>query len=271
MLTFNRPQLLDRAIESVRSQDLESWELIVVHDGPNQEIRRILENWVSRDSRVRYFHREQPGNIAEATNFGIARARGEFIAILDDDDRWACPDKLSRQVAFLRRNPSYAGCGGGVIVVDEWGRESMRYQKPEFDAAIRRHALIANPAAHSTMMYRKTALDACGGYDESLPGFQDWDLWLRMLQIGKLYNFPDYFLEYTIWEGGGSFFQRRKNTRSALRIVWRHRRTYPRFLPALLLALSYHAYAHLPNVLTRSTFPMLSRLKKALFSASSRS
>jgi len=64
-----------------------------------------MEEWQKRDSRIRYFHRAIPGNIAEASNFGLANARGEYIAVLDDDDYWARPDKLSKQTDFLDRHP----------------------------------------------------------------------------------------------------------------------------------------------------------------------
>src|SRR5580692_9193063 len=101
MLTYNRPQFLGNAIQSILAQQFQEWELLVVHDGPNQEIPVIMEDWRKRDSRILYFHRTTPGNIAEASNFGLACARGEYVAVLDDDDDRACGDKLSQQAAFL--------------------------------------------------------------------------------------------------------------------------------------------------------------------------
>jgi hypothetical protein len=120
--------------------------------------------------------------------------------------------------------------------------------------------------AHSTVMYRRAAIEQCGGYDAALAGFQDWDVCLKLGRIGKLYNFQDYFLDYTIWEGGGSFAQQRKNTRSALTIVWRHRSAYRGFPLAFTLALLYHAYGYMPGFIRKSTFAFLSRLKKSVFS-----
>jgi glycosyltransferase involved in cell wall biosynthesis len=266
MLTYNRPQFIGKAIESILAQQFQEWELLVVHDGPNQEIPRVMEEWRKRDSRIRYFHRAIPGNIAEATNFGLANARGEYVAVLDDDDYWACPDKLSKQTDFLDRHADYCCCGGGVIVVDPQGREQMRYLKPEHDGEIKRRALMANPLAHSTTLYRRETALAVGGYDETLAGFQDWDLWLKLGKAGKLYNFPDYLLCYRIWQGSGSFHQSKGNTESALRITRRHRHDYGGFPLALTLALLYHAYAHLPVGAQRASYSFLSRLKKAIFS-----
>ena len=265
MLTFNRPHFIGVAIESIRAQRSVDWELLVVHDGPNEEIPVIMQEWVKRDSRIHYFRRQELGNIAQASNFGLAQARGEYIAVLDDDDYWADPEKLSKQLAFLDSHRDHGCCGGGVIVVDPTGREQMRYLKPEHDAAIKRRALMANPIAHSTTLYRREAALAVGGYDEGLAGFQDWDLWLKLGKIGKLYNFPEHFLHYRVWHGSGSFHQSRRNTQSALTITRRYRHDYAGFAIAYPMTLMYHGYAHMPLGVQRMSYSALSRLKKAIF------
>ena len=269
-LTVNRPQYIVRAVESIRSQTVSDWELIVVHDGPNPQIEAILREWEKREPRLRYFHRLQGGNIAEAINFGIRQARGSYIAILDDDDYWRIPEKLSMQIRFLEEHPDYAGCGGGAVCVGQDNVETISYLKPEADDGIKARALLANPMIHSTALYRADAAWKAGLYDETLAGFQDWDFFLKLGQIGKLYNFPEYFLAYRIWEGGGSFEAQKRNTESALRIVRRHGKQYRGYAPALLLAWMYYAYARLPLILRKSTFPMLSRLKKSLSSSKDR-
>jgi glycosyltransferase involved in cell wall biosynthesis len=266
MLTYNRPQFIGRAIESILAQQFQDWELLVVHDGPNEEIPVLMREWQERDSRIHYFRRTIPGNIAEASNFGLAHARGEYIAVLDDDDFWTDTEKLSKQTAFLDGHPDYCGCGGGVIVIDPDGREQMRYLKPEHDEQIKRLALMANPLAHSATLYRRESALQTGGYDETLAGFQDWDLWLKLGKIGKLYNFPEYFLEYRVWQGSGSFQQSKRNTQSAIRITRRYRREYAGFPIAFPMALLYHAYAYLPVGVQRITYSFLSRLKKVIFS-----
>ena len=85
----------------------------MIHDGSNDRTAEIMREQVRGDSRIRYFNRPKGGNIANATNYGLTRARGRYIAILDDDDFWASPAKLSKQVDFLDENPDYAACGGG--------------------------------------------------------------------------------------------------------------------------------------------------------------
>lgn len=267
MLTFNRPRFISRAIESIVNQTLADWELLVVHDGPNEEIAAILREWASKEPRVRYFRRLEKGNIAQANNYGLARGRGEYIAILDDDDYWIPTDKLERQIRFLDGHPDHAGCGGGAICIDEQGRETMRYLKPETHEQIVARALMANPMVHSTMVYRRSAAESAGFYDESLAGFQDWDLFLKLARKGRLYNFQEHFLAYQIWEGGGSFAAQQRNTESAVRIVRRHGNEYPGFPLALSMALAYYTYARTPLWFRKGTFSALSRMKKAVFAA----
>ena len=265
MLTYNRPQFISMAIESIRAQRFDDWELLIVHDGPNVEIPVIAREWESIDSRIHYFHRPIPGNIAEASNFGLAKARGEYIAVLDDDDYWAEPEKLGKQTGFLDGNPDYHCCGGGAIVVGSDGAERMRYLKPESDAQIKSGALLANPMVHSTILYRRERALQVGGYDESLAGFQDWDLWLKLGTIGKLHNLREYLVCYRVWHGSGSFHQSKPNTESALRIIRRHRKRYPGFGLAYPMTLLYCGYAHLPIPIQRASYGFFSRLKKAVF------
>jgi glycosyltransferase involved in cell wall biosynthesis len=269
MLTFNRPQFLSRAIESIRSQTFTDWELLIVHDGPNEEIAEILHDWEGREPRLRYFRRLTPGNIAQANNFGLARARGEYIAILDDDDYWRVPDKLERQVRFLDEHAGCVACGGGAVCIDLEGRETLRYLRPEQHSGIVRNALIANPMVHSTAMYRREAAERVGFYDESLPGFQDWDLFLKLARHGQLYNFQDHFLAYQIWDGGGSFHAQRANTWSSVQIVRRHGPYYSGYPLAVLMARCYFLYARLPLWFRKMTFSTLTHAKKALFSPKS--
>jgi len=103
MLTYNRPQFIGKAIQSILAQEFQEWELLVVHDGPNEEIPVAMEEWQKRDSRIHYFQRIIPGNIAEASNFGLAHARGEYIAVLDDDDYWA------PRTSFRSKRTSWTG------------------------------------------------------------------------------------------------------------------------------------------------------------------
>jgi glycosyltransferase involved in cell wall biosynthesis len=267
MLTYNRTRYIGRAIDSVRGQSLQNWELLIVQDGSNLQTAAMVSARAAGDPRIRLLQRGVVGPISEASNFGLSRAGGEYIAILDDDDCWSDPYKLARQVDFLDRHAEYVGCGGAYILVDEEGRESGTFFKPEDDAEIRARALLANPIANSTAMFRRVADGRPAVYDPGMRGYADWDFWLAMGAAGKLYNFPDVFARYALWEGGGSFRQHRTNAGAGVSIVWKHRRHYRGFWLALPLALAQYAYACLPKSIRRHSYQTLSVAKKALASS----
>ena len=264
MLSYNRPQLIGRAIGSARTQSFEAWELIIVQDGANPETAELLKDWLAREPRIRYFRRGTVGCIAEASNFGLEKARGEYIAILDDDDAWCDPGKLARQVEFLDGHPEYVGCGGGYIAIDENGRDRGRFLKPERDEAIRSTALLANPVANSSAMFRRIVNGAPAMYDVLIDGYADWDFWLTMAGRGKLYNFPLYLAHYALWEGSGTFQASKRNGRAAIRIVRKHRHQYRGFRLALSLMYLHYWYTCLPPSFRRMSYVSLSALKKAI-------
>jgi glycosyltransferase involved in cell wall biosynthesis len=268
--TYHRPQSLSLAIATIVAQRFQDWELLVVHDGDCGTTSELLKGYEARDRRIKYFHRPHPTGIAAAMNFGLATAQGRYVAILDDDDLWIDPEKLNLQEQFLRHNPDHIACGSGAIVIDESGEETMRYLKPQDDDAIRKRALVANPLIHCSIMYRRDGALEAGGYDSTLRGFHDWDLWLRFGRMGKLFNFQQYFAAYRVWEGSGSSQSPRSNAHSAVQIVLRHRKHYHGFPEAIAMAWGYRAFAALPPRLRRNSFGMLSRMKKRLFSDSSR-
>ena len=139
--------------------------------------------------------------------------------------------------------------------------------KPEKNASIRSTALLANPIGNSTAVFRRYVNGKPALYDESMTGFADWEFWLKMGAEGKLYNFPEYFAHYALWQGGGSFGQHKVNTQASIRIVRKYRDEYRWYLPALTLAYLQLLYASLPVQFRRSSFTWLSSLKKALASA----
>ncbi len=267
MLTYNRPQMIGRAISSLRAQSFADWELIVVQDGFNPDTGRLLEEWLASDPRIHYFPRGVVGSIAEASNFGLSQARGEYVAILDDDDYWTCTDKLQRQVEFLDRNREYVACGGGYVLVGENESPLGKYFKPERDAEIRSRALLANPIVNSTALFRRVVDGRPVLYDNAIRQFADWDFWLTAGALGKLYNFPVYLTHYALWDGGSSFRNQKENARAAIRIVRKHRRQYRGYTLAVVLAWLYYGYACLPAFIRRVSYETLSAFKKALVSS----
>ncbi|MDE2100206.1 MAG: glycosyltransferase family 2 protein [Patescibacteria group bacterium] len=263
--THNRSRFLSRAVESVLSQSFKDLEVIISDCRSTDDTAEVARNFEKKDSRVHYFQGEPTKRIAATSNFGLKHARGQYVAILDDDDLWTDSEKIKKQVEFLDENPEYVACGGGMVAVDKNGKEMFKFLKPLSDKDIKSRALFANPMANSTTLFRMDAAKKVGLYDESLLQFADWDFWLKIGKAGKLSNFPEYFTNYTIWEKGQSFAKQRENAVSAVVIVLRYKRYYKGFIGALTLALLYLGYAYLPSWLRSWINPTLTRLKKTIF------
>lgn len=267
MATFNRAALIGGAIQSIVNQTMSEWELIVADDGSTDSTAAVLQKWATADSRVSYIPLAHVGRIAIVSNSALEAARGKYVAILDDDDAWIDPHKLEKQVRYLDQHPECVACAGGYRIVDEKDIHIEDVFKPEFDDAIRHLALRANPIANSTAMFRRSVGEM---YDPNLSQFADWDFWLRMGKHGRLYNFPEIFLAYRIWNSGSSFVNQRANALSAIKVVQRYRNDYPGYWQAILTARAYLLYTYLPASLRRYLNSHLSRLKKRIFGRGSR-
>jgi len=227
--TFNRPELLREAMKSVFSQDFSNFELIVVDDAsPAKEIEEVVRSF--SDPRINYVKNVNNLGSAKSLNVGLKAARGEYVAILDDDDVWLSNAKIGKQVKFLDENQDCVLVGTNVVVVDaESDKEIIRTNHPFTDGELRKIIFQNNPFAHSSVMFRKKAALAAGGYDETLPRGKDYDLWLKLSKIGKISVLPDYFLKYR--EGsflsGNILRQRYEDAKWTLEVMKRHRHDFP--------------------------------------------
>lgn len=180
LATITMDDWLEQAIGSILSQDGVPVQLIVVHDGIEVDRTR---SWVS-DDRVTIATLPQRSGPAAAANHGVQHAQFDLVARLDSDDV-AEPGRLSRQSTFLGEHPEVGLLGGSARLIDETGRRIGRL--PAIASTdVRRRLLTRNALVHSSVMYRKSWFDEAGGYDPSLTQMEDYHLWMRMAQIGKI-------------------------------------------------------------------------------------
>lgn len=264
MATYNRAGLIGKTIQSLLDQTFTDWELVVPDDGSKDSTPEVINEWQKKLPQITYIRNEVNLGISKNYNSGFKVAKGEYIAMIDDDDPWCDPKKLEKQVKFLDENPDYVGCGGGMIIVNTNHQELYRYLKPETDSQIRGKILFSNPMANSTTIFRCSAGERVGWYDESQRYSGDRDFWLKLGTIGKLYNFPEYFSYYTMSGSNTSIVKMRPHLKASLNIMRRYKKNYPNYFSALIFNWVQYLYSFLPNFIKKPIHYSLARLKRLL-------
>ena len=187
MSVRNGERWVGEAVDSILGQTFDDLEFIVVDDGSTDSTGAILE--ARKDPRLRVIH-QPPSGLTTSLNRAWRLSGAALLARMDADDV-AHPDRLARQVTFLDAHPEVGLLGTGCHEISESREVIGVIVPPEDDAAIRRVLIRKNPFVHSSVMLRRAALEAAGGYDESLPVAQDYDLWLRMSRLTRMANLPE--------------------------------------------------------------------------------
>lgn len=178
MPAFNAAAFISRAVDSVLAQTYADFEVIVVDDGSSDDTRTIAAAY---GGRVRLIAQPNRGP-AGARNRGLQEARGRYVAFLDCDDYWL-PGKLDRQVALLDAQPQVGFCSTMTAIVDMQGRPvadwACRCPGDELLATLFVDS-AAISGSTSGVLARRELIGAVGGFDETLRGFEDPDLWIRL-------------------------------------------------------------------------------------------
>jgi len=233
MPAYNAAETIAKAVESVSGQLYDDFEFLIINDGSEDDTAKVVENVA--DERIRYLENDSNLGIQKTLNRGIRESKGKYIARIDADDSWVEREKLKEQVAFLENNPDHVLVGTGAIVTNEDGDELFRYKNPATDYEIRQQILGKNCFLHPSVVYRKSAVDQVGLYDESEAclHIEDYDLWLRMGMIGKLANLKMYGIVYRKSDMQISSQNKMTQLRGYLRLIRKYKDNYPGYWKAL--------------------------------------
>jgi glycosyltransferase involved in cell wall biosynthesis len=174
---FNTPErYLRAAIDSVRAQIYDNWELCIVDDGSTAAwVPKVLSEYSTQDGRIKVERRSVNGHISISSNTAVAMATGSWLALFDHDDILA-EHALALSVLSLAEQPDAGMLYSDEDHIDDAGNRSAPYFKPEFDPLL---LLGQNYFSHLSMFRRDLVL-AVGGFREGYEGSQDWDLVLRI-------------------------------------------------------------------------------------------
>ena len=172
---YNQAQYLDECLQSVLDQTYHDWECIIVNDGSPDNTEEFAQKWVEKDSRFKYFYKEN-GGLSTARNFGIEKAAGEWILPLD------CDDLIANKYLELSNEEITKGFNLIYFKIRLFGQENLDYDTAFYNFE---ELLYSNPF-YCSCIFPKEKWKKLGGYDEKLIyGMEDWEFWINMI-----YNTP---------------------------------------------------------------------------------
>jgi Sulfotransferase family/Glycosyl transferase family 2 len=203
MPVYNAKRYLAEAVESILGQTFRDFEFLIIDDGSTDRSLAILKRYAARDARIRLSSGPNAGLVARLNEM-LHQARGDLIARMDADDV-ALPERFARQVEFLRSHPEVDVVGGAQEHVGAKGHLLSVHYDPQGHEEIDERALAgACPINHPSVMMRRKAVLAVGGYRAEMLPAEDLDLWLRMGERGRLANLPEVITRYRLHESSVS-------------------------------------------------------------------
>lgn len=198
MSVLNGEATVSAAIESILGQTLADFEFIIIDDGSTDRSAEVIARHAAGDRRIRLVRQENRG-LAAALNEGIRHARGTWIARMDADDACAS-DRFEKQMAVAAADPTLGVVGTGAWMRSRAGESLGVWLKPERHEALIREMYRDTPFIHPSVMMRRDAVVAAGGYREDLRRAQDAELWSRMASMCRFHNVQEPLVGYTIPE-----------------------------------------------------------------------
>ena len=188
---YNAERFIEETLASVLDQTLaEPYEVIVVDDGSTDATASIAKRFVDRDPRVRFIHKDNGGS-ASARNAGARAACGEFLAILDADDR-CHRDRLRRLLEAFRHDPALGVVGSWARLFDHSGVFGLI--RPPLEHEVIAEAVVSGSSVGfvlASIMCRSALFHGAGGYDERYPASEDYELVVRLLKLTRCANVPE--------------------------------------------------------------------------------
>ena len=174
MPAYNAERYIREAIDSILRQTWSDFELIIIDDGSTDSTAAIIAGYT--DNRIRFCPNAQNMGVAATLNRGLELACGAYIARMDADDI-SLPERFAKQAAYLDAHPDVTVCGTAIELFFPCG------------------------IAHPSVMMRRAAILELGGYDPAFNGMEDYELWCRVAEKGKIAVLPEILLRYRIHSG----------------------------------------------------------------------
>jgi len=200
---YNGSLFLGKTIVSIKKNSYPNYEVILVDDGSTDHSRKLCIGFTKKDPRIKFFSFDQNQGMTRVLNFGIEKAKGKYIARLNQDDL-IVKNRLLKQVQFLESNPEYVTIGGQIKLFTGKNPNFASVNFPLSDTEIRKKWLMLSPFSDPTVMYRKESILKTNGYSQHFWPADDVHMWYQLGALGKLANLPSVLTKVRWHESCGS-------------------------------------------------------------------
>lgn len=182
---YNRSKMMEKALESLKNQTYKKFEVIIIDDGSKDDLLDTIEKY-KEFLDIKYYYLEHSGNIAVLRNYGLNRASGKYIAVLDSDDQ-CMPERLEQQYNYMCNNQNIDILATWVSIEDDFKNDNTSRLECLYNFDYNVEEMISRflndgcCICNSTVMMKKNKIIQLGGYDESMYICEDFNLWIRAL------------------------------------------------------------------------------------------
>lgn len=193
---YNAEKYISQTLDSVIAQTYTNIEIIVINDGSKDATEKLVKEYAFRDKRIVYLVQSNKGPSA-ARNYGIQKSLGEYICLLDSDDI-VVPNKVRDQVDFMFSHPECDFTYSGLYYFMDGTFHVYSHTMPTPQTSLVERTLLeyGNFINPNTVLFKKELFDRYGGFDESLQGAEEFELWIRFAAHGVMFLFQNKYLTY---------------------------------------------------------------------------
>ncbi len=197
MPVYNSAEFLAESIESILAQSYNDFEFIILDDGSTDQSREIIQDYASKDIRIKTHQNDCNKGIFFTRNLGLDKSTGKYIAVMDADDI-SMPDRFMKQVVFFDSHPDIDVLGGQIIKFGQAAQSGKKSNYPLTPGGVRWGLVSGCQLAHSTVMMRSHLFSVEGFQYREFKVAQDYDLWTRLSPGHNIANLSDVLVQYRV-------------------------------------------------------------------------
>jgi glycosyltransferase involved in cell wall biosynthesis len=195
MSVYNGSRYLKESIDSILNQTFTDLEFIIIDDCSTDDSGEIISEYAEKDQRIVLIKNPENIGLTKSLNKGLKIAKGEYVARQDADDI-SLPERLTKQVSLLNKEPEVALVSCNIALIDPDGNPIEKQIRACHPDLVSLHLLFYNHlGGHSQVIFRRELVINLGGYCESFRYSQDYELWCRIDKVGRIYILPEILLQ----------------------------------------------------------------------------